>query len=77
MNTFNYKNNCLDYIRLFASIQVLLGHYFKFYEKLSSNPFVPMNWFAGMIILFSLSGFFQSHLSKNRYLPFYTLKKGY
>lgn len=36
---------------------MVLGHYFKFYEKLSENPILPLNWFGGMITLFSISGF--------------------
>lgn len=55
--SFDYKNNSLDFVRYFAVIQVILGHYFMFYEKLSENPILPLNWFGGMITLFSISGF--------------------
>lgn len=57
LKTFDFPKNNLSYVRLFASVQVLIGHYFKFYEKLTQNPITPMNWFGGMVILFSISGF--------------------
>lgn len=58
MNTFDYKRNSFDYIRLFASLQVLIGHYYLFYkESANGNPILIMNWFSGVIILFTISGF--------------------
>lgn len=57
MNQFDYKKNSLDYIRLYASIQVLIGHYYVYYRKNPGQiPFL-FNGFLGLVILFTISGF--------------------
>ena len=58
MEQIDYKKNSFDYIRLFASLQVLVGHYYLFYQnRPTGNPIYIFNWFSGVIILFTISGF--------------------
>lgn len=57
MNQLDYKKNSFDYIRLYAAIQVLIGHYYIYYRKEPSQiPFL-FSGFLGLVILFALSGF--------------------
>lgn len=64
---FPWEENSLDYIRLFAALQVALTHYLNltliFYENTDRiDPFLLgvyklLVWFPGVIILFTISGF--------------------
>ena len=64
---FPWEENSLDYIRLFAALQVALTRYLNltliFYENTDRiDPFLLgfyklLVWFPGVIILFTISGF--------------------
>ncbi|MFT3982348.1 MAG: acyltransferase [Lachnospiraceae bacterium] len=75
MTTVEYKRNSLDFLRLFAALQVLLGHYYLFYRGLPQNPMPLMNWFPGVLIFFTISGFLACASLENSSTPLEYLKK--
>lgn len=50
------KQNSFDYFRLFAAIQVLLGHMVSLYG-INLPAYVPLHFIGGVPILFTLCGF--------------------
>lgn len=50
------ERNSFDYFRLFASIQVMLGHMLSLYE-VRLPAYIPLHFVGGVPVLFTLCGF--------------------
>ncbi len=54
--SLQFTQNSFDYFRLFAAIQVLLGHMVSLYG-ISLPAYIPLHFVGGVPILFTLCGF--------------------
>ncbi len=73
--SFNFYDNGLDYIRLFAALQIAMGHFLTLYWWQHEDFPVAQPYFWGMrtvlihcygvIILFALSGYLTAHSLEN------------